>query len=80
MLPGFRKGCSSGEHYRSVLHIPSSQPTRCPDGKRAENLAAKVHNYKGECKFLLDINEDMKIIVKVIQYWVNIPESAGNAL
>ena len=33
----------------------------------SENLAAKVHNYKGECKFLLDINEDMKIIVKVIQ-------------
>ena len=62
------------------FYILSSQPTRCPDGKRAENLAAKIHNYKCGCKFLLDINEDMKIIVKVIQYWVNIPESAGNAL
>ena len=49
------------------FYIPSSQPARCPDGKRAENLAAKIHNYKCECKFLLDINEDMKIIVKVIQ-------------
>ena len=49
------------------FYIPGSQPTRSPNGKRAENLAAKIHNYKGECKFLLDINEDMKIIVNVIQ-------------
>ena len=49
------------------FYILSSQPTRSPNGKRAENLAAKIHNYKCECKFLLDINEDMKIIVSVIQ-------------
>ena len=66
MLPGFRKGCSSGEHYRSVLHTKFSTDT-LSWWQASWNLAAKIHNYKCECKFLLDINEDMKIIVKVIQ-------------
>ena len=66
MLPDFRNECSSG-NTAGRFYIPGSQPARCPDVKRAENLAAKIHNYKCECKFLLDINEDMKIIVNVIQ-------------
>ena len=66
MLPSFRKECSSG-NTTGRFYIPGSQPARCPDGKRPENLAAKIHNHKCECKFLLDIKEDMKIIVKVIQ-------------